>query len=672
MLFKKLVFQNYKTYYGVQELNLNITPSPDTDIQKNIILVGGLNGAGKTTIIRAIQDVLYGSRDISDDEYKKKFSNVINNTFFVEGGNTCSVSLFLETESGEEWQLQVKWYFDKRKVMTHFERDLYIKPAGADRVKKRKVENHEMYNKLIDRIMPFHASPFFIFDGEEVKEIILRQSSKEMRESIHKITGMHAYEQLIKDLMEANKEIDRELTRAVRNQEVGKLNDELEEVEEELGKYEKRQTVLRKKLHQIKIDIEKLHMERQDILLNNSKSREEFVKVLTRTQEQKNQAEETLNKEYQKNIISIILSDQITQLKKVLKEEKEYRDFKVAREHSLRPYRKFMDSLLVKEVTPPLTAEQIEQINKIGEEIWLGSTERNLEELSELHDLSKSDYNTLISFGIYNRSRFTELRNKITTLNLEHERIMMELKNAPESVDTTNIDAKLSSLSKEEGELSLRSRSTVKKVRSLEDQKVNIRNKISRISPEKIGNYEELQQQQRQVTATIKALKEFIQEDTKLKAKIIQSEFSNMLNKLFRKQDEFGKIEFDIETYSIRLYNDKMQEVSIQDRSAGEMQMISSALIWAMIKVSDLDLPVVIDTPLGRLDSYHRNQLIEHYYNHLSHQVIILSTDTEITKEYIDIMSKYTIREYMLDYDQIKKYTIIRDGYFNLIEGGIS
>jgi len=64
------------------------------------------------------------------------------------------------------------------------------------------------------------------------------------------------------------------------------------------------------------------------------------------------------------------------------------------------------------------------------------------------------------------------------------------------------------------------------------------------------------------------------------------------------------------------------------------------------------------------LDSEHRNRLINHYYKNLSHQVIILSTDTEISKDYINTMKDHSYKQYMLDYDENKKYTIIRDGYF--------
>lgn len=162
----------------------------------------------------------------------------------------------------------------------------------------------------------------------------------------------------------------------------------------------------------------------------------------------------------------------------------------------------------------------------------------------------------------------------------------------------------------------------------------------------------------------IQFLDDYIEKLTELKANFIREQFKLMLNQLFRKQDEFGKIEFDMSSFTIRLYNDRNQEISVHDRSAGEMQIISSALIWALTKSSRYALPMIIDTPLGRLDSYHRSYLINHYYKELSEQVIILSTDTEITEDYIKQIKDSTYKQFTLDYDQNRKYTLIIPGYF--------
>ncbi|MFK4997011.1 AAA family ATPase [Bacillus sp. N9] len=83
MILKKLIFDNYKTYYGLQEIDLYIPKEVREEKGQNIILLGGLNGAGKTTILKAILYILFGKRGMGENEYKRLFSNVINNTFLM-------------------------------------------------------------------------------------------------------------------------------------------------------------------------------------------------------------------------------------------------------------------------------------------------------------------------------------------------------------------------------------------------------------------------------------------------------------------------------------------------------------------------------------------------------------------------------------------------------------
>lgn len=82
--------------------------------------------------------------------------------------------------------------------------------------------------------------------------------------------------------------------------------------------------------------------------------------------------------------------------------------------------------------------------------------------------------------------------------------------------------------------------------------------------------------------------------------------------------------------------------------------------------MSGKQLPVAIDTPLGRLDSSHRNNLLERYFPTASHQVILLSTDTEIARKEIAILREHQAiaREYILEYDSGKRETTIKEGYF--------
>jgi DNA sulfur modification protein DndD len=87
-------------------------------------------------------------------------------------------------------------------------------------------------------------------------------------------------------------------------------------------------------------------------------------------------------------------------------------------------------------------------------------------------------------------------------------------------------------------------------------------------------------------------------------------------------------------------------------------------MLDALAKTSGRKLPIIVDTPLGRLDSKHRKKLVENYFPSASHQVIILSTDTEIGKTYLASLSEHISHKIMLDYDDTKGSSHIKSGYF--------
>ncbi|MDX5475917.1 MAG: DNA sulfur modification protein DndD [Bacillaceae bacterium] len=671
MILKKLVFNNYKTYYGLQEVNLYIPKEVREEKKQNIILLGGLNGAGKTTILKAILYTLFGKRGMSNAEYKRLFSNVINNTFFNEGGRECSLSLSLDTDIGEEWTLKVKWYFDNFKSVTHEARELDVKRPGTKFAKKVRIDNIETYNKFIDRIIPYHAAPFFIFDGEEVKEVILRQNSEEMKEAIHKITGMEAYNQLIEDLHYLNNALESKLAKSVSHSVIKSAEEKLKQKQEIVDDLNKKKEKIMKELHKFQQLINEAKLERNNKISINSKSRDVILKKQTSIETTLDITRNDLSQFLKDNMTGIILREKINKLKKRLTDENKVQHQKILLDSSLSPYRNFMDQLLKESIQPPLTSEQLEQIKILGEEIWVKENKIKNEinsDIKLIHDISSKDYSHLVHLSVKDKLQVTELINKIEKLQQEYNRLETEIRNAPEAVNLIKENDKIDLLTRKYGEIDLRRKAIESKLNIANEDKANLLNKLTRIQGQD-SNLEDLQEQLINIEKTISAMQQYVEEVTIMKASFIREEFSRMLKVLFRKQDEFGKIEFDLNTYSIRLYNDKMQEISIQERSAGEMQMISSALIWALTKASNLSLPMVIDTPLGRLDSYHRNHLINHYYKELSEQVIILSTDTEITQEYVNLMKTHSYKQYMLDYDENKKYTVIRDGYFQFVKG---
>ena len=113
------------------------------------------------------------------------------------------------------------------------------------------------------------------------------------------------------------------------------------------------------------------------------------------------------------------------------------------------------------------------------------------------------------------------------------------------------------------------------------------------------------------------------------------------------------------------MYIDKNGEnVPKEKLSAGEKQLMVISILWALAKCSKKKLPVIIDTPLSRLDSAHRTSLITTYFPNASDQTIILSTDTEIDDRYYKLMKEDVGDEFYLNYNESTKSTSIERGYF--------
>lgn len=139
---------------------------------------------------------------------------------------------------------------------------------------------------------------------------------------------------------------------------------------------------------------------------------------------------------------------------------------------------------------------------------------------------------------------------------------------------------------------------------------------------------------------------------------------------LMHKEDFVTRVSVDAADYGIGLYGKGGVAMPLDSPSRGEMQMIATAILWSMVKVSEKPLPFVIDTPLARLDAGHRANLLERFYPSASHQVIILSTDTEIRAAEYGMLEPHVSRSYTISYDSAAQRTEIRDGYLAVVGGG--
>ena len=121
------------------------------------------------------------------------------------------------------------------------------------------------------------------------------------------------------------------------------------------------------------------------------------------------------------------------------------------------------------------------------------------------------------------------------------------------------------------------------------------------------------------------------------------------------------------DTYDLTLYGLDNREIPANRLSAGERQLLATALLWGLARVSGRRLPMVVDTPLGRLDSVHRAALVERYFPVASGQMVLLSTDQEIDGQLLEILDPVISKKYTLRYNAGSRSTSVHPGYF---EGG--
>jgi DNA sulfur modification protein DndD len=144
----------------------------------------------------------------------------------------------------------------------------------------------------------------------------------------------------------------------------------------------------------------------------------------------------------------------------------------------------------------------------------------------------------------------------------------------------------------------------------------------------------------------------------------ISQHITDSLHLLLRKQGLISEVTIEPHTLAINLHGSDGTSLDPTRLSAGERQMLATAVLWGLSKSTGRILPTIIDTPVGRLDRSHRTNLVERYFPNASRQVVLLSTDEEIVGDYLKRLTPFIGARYELSYDDHQKATTIRTGYF--------
>jgi DNA sulfur modification protein DndD len=194
-------------------------------------------------------------------------------------------------------------------------------------------------------------------------------------------------------------------------------------------------------------------------------------------------------------------------------------------------------------------------------------------------------------------------------------------------------------------------------------QLVTLERERKRLLSEQAGS-EKAQQRSGLAARAAQALADYEERLLAHKLGQLKSEFVRCFNQLARKENLVVDVEIDPVSFATTLIDRAGNGMAKASLSAGEKQIYAIAMLWALARTSGRPLPMIIDTPLARLDSEHRAKLVEGYFPRASHQVILLSTDTEIDEQLLKTLKPSISHSFRLDFDEEGGRTDVTPGYF--------
>ena len=716
MKINKLVLKNFRSYEEETTFDFSTTK------EKNIILVGGKNGAGKSTIFEAIKLCIYGPMAYKyqgfNSSYISRIKSNINNNSLKNDTVDAFVSIDIELSENTEkntYTLVRQWTFKDKKLDEKF---LVYKNFAIIPLDKEELNYFENY---ITSIISPKIFEFFFFDGEHLSEFFIgKNSNTHLKQSLLSLCNFDTFDVLKNTIIST--------ARSSKN-----ANDEIELAKENYLSLENQLSELNSKEETISAEFKEISNKLEDLQQQKITLEKDFRKkggVLAEERDFLNS--KTIELETKRSLINqnikdfcndmlpfLMVKNQITNLEKQIKTES--------------------DNLLYSQLKSKLNTQYIKSLllNKIEssslDEIAITVSEALIDDIKPnsyeenfkmIHNLSNDESNSLYSlinnildfdtsyilnsFKEY-RDIAHELSNIRTKLNssLEDEALNLYI------TDIGNLSNKIGHLSESKNLLN----------NSLDEIKLKI-NEVTSERDKSKSKYIDLLQSNKVVDMSanlILMLDDIIKTLTENKTKEIQDNFMYIFKKIIQKDNfidfididnnfnaslyinkmysslelenlienigydeierKFGRLFFDdlFKLYNVENRSELLNaiktdtqsafltlrtKVDINGFSSGEKQIYILCLYWALLKASDIEIPFIIDTPYARIDETHRNNITSEYLSTISDQVIILSTNTEIDeKAYREIKPKLN-GEYLIKYDDKNRKTIQREGYF--------
>lgn len=674
MQLNKIIFENYGPYKRKNEFNL--APGPNAAEHRSIVLFGGKNGAGKTSIIEGVRLCLYGPW-FNGKMKKKEYDNFIKKRMHQpldspDQAKSSSITLeFVYSQLGIKDLYKVKRSWERGKgglkeKLEIFKNNSLIIDLDSDQ-----------WQDFINELIPRGVSNLFFFDGEKIQDLANdTENNVFLFDSFKSLLGLDIVEKLGSDLSIIKRRKQKEDASKETLIGLNDLENEKDKFINSIDNLTQKKGELRSKLDHIEKEIErheqKLSSEGGKFAIKRNKLKKDRDRLEFKIDE----TEEKI-REITRGLFPLSITPKyLKKLKTRLKKEEEYLSKKTSQEILQKKISKIDRDIKTKKfwkgtkLDDDTKSSILEKLSDSFQRVLEDS--KGIKDLEIIHDVSSSEKNKFFNWIDLS---LDEVPKKLKNESNKLEKSIKKLQSIQDKIDKAPSEEaikplvdKLSELNRSQGEISGEINRIKNDIGKKDFYFNDLQRKIKKLQ-EKLDLESSNVVQVDLINKVRDVLSIYEKKMKKSSTQSLQDSFMECYSALSRKKDVIRHIHVDPKDFSIKLFNRGGNEVSKDHHlSAGEKQLYAISMLWALMKTANRDLPLIIDTPLARLDRGHRDNIVKNFFPRASNQTIILSTDTEVDKKYFEDLKPFISHSYHLEFDSDTGHTNIQKGYFSEIE----
>lgn len=662
MLIQRIKISNYKTYLS---LDLDLTVDDD----RPIILIGGANGGGKTTLFEAISGALYGLKI----ENKEHFMELLNQGALNTAKPEISLQItFVGKVLGQQQKYILKRVYQLNpqgkpleSVSLNMNGNMYV--YGTMTAPKDRVKAEQEINKIIKANLPQELSQYFLFDAMQSSELLKKNVfAQTIRDNFENVLGFKKYLQLKRAAEKLQQEWAQQRLEAEKEaQEYNELCAQKDKLTADLNTCIAEQDTKYKYLASVEVEYKRAKDGAQEASALNKKIQELASKIDDIVKRAATYAEDL--KAFVDNIeIDLFLPKLASNLAQEINNIlhiKEQLQKENTGAYPLETLKDVTNKIITYLKDLSLCSESVDEEQVVSHIVAIQNSTNKEDPFGYLDEAEVTALSNLVKrtgsnqFIALDRQR-QELEIQLSTLD--------NLRSQKQTLEQTQAGGNEYLIQNYEA--------AQKQIEKLKSQEATLKADIQRLE-KRIHQFDvQIQQEPDIKFDTLVKLKPLFEKiaDSLLKKKKaqIESEMQQQLNKLLVSyKGHVAKVElFDsIEQFNIKLYHTAGNEISLNQLNAASKQIFIQVLLKVLRNLGDYNPPVMIDTVMGVLDNESRDALMEEYFPQLAEQTILLCTTSEIRtdSDYIKL-EPFISKTYTLHRNVEAQNTTVEDGYFGL------